>query len=323
VAALADGRRVLSLELPEITSKLTYASLVCTETAGEGGLEQPSPARDDTPGTATLWAPYEVKNGTGRRTLQQVLPLAEPGRALWFSAFKVDGAFSINGADRMPSGRVALLTQMSQVVDRRYGPAMQVREYDAATLAVGAVTKFDNLLELGTAQSRYLVATDLRVLPDGRFRADTEEGNFPIGGATAQYVPWSRPSRWGRFGSKGAAQVSHELIGASQILRWSRSLDESAALCSTDSLPNERCVAYPGQLQDWGIRDSKLYVLDRWRGEVLERDYYDTSAPFRTVMTGLSLPEHLWVPMDDDPGIYVVDTHLYRFVPGPTPARRP
>jgi hypothetical protein len=112
-------------------------------------------------------------------------------------------------------------------------------------------------------------------------------------------------------------------VGATQILRLSRSLAEADVFCDPMTLPTERCVSYPGHVADWAYRNGKVYVLDDWKGELLEAAYANLDNVFRPVLTGLASPTSLFMPTDTDPGIYVVDTHLYRVVPGVTPARRP
>jgi photosystem II stability/assembly factor-like uncharacterized protein len=78
VFATTDGRRVLE---PRISSTTLNrgSRLVCVETTGPGALVQASPAKDDAPGTATLWATGRF--GFARDTLQQVVPLRAPGQA--------------------------------------------------------------------------------------------------------------------------------------------------------------------------------------------------------------------------------------------------
>jgi hypothetical protein len=100
-------------------------------------------------------------------------------------------------------------------------------------------------------------------------------------------------------------------------------LAEASVFCDAAVGPTERCVRYAGHVQDWGVRHGRLYVLDDWRGELLEATFASRDDVFRPVLTGLASPTSLVVPIDGDPALYVVDTHLYRVVPGPTAARRP
>lgn len=323
VWALADGRRVGLVA--RVDAQLDYSSVVCVESTAAGALEQPTPSKDDTPGTATFWA--EGKPGMVLGSTQQVVPLAEPGRAVWSANLSFTDALSINGLTRTPSGDVAVLAQPVPVLDRGIGPPMFVRELDATTLAPTVITKFDNLLELGTSgQSKMLESHRLSVWPDGTYRTDTAEGDYPLGGMTAMWAPWPSGSHWGRQGSPptlSAAAVTFDTVGATQVLRLSRDLTEAAVFCDANALPTERCVSYAGHVADWAYRNDRVYVLDDWRGEVLEASYAALDNTFRPVLTGLANPTSLFMPIDDEPGLYVVDTHLYRVVPGLTPARRP
>lgn len=318
--ALADGRRVLNVELPGLET--LSPRMLCTETSGPGALEQPTPQRSDVPGVVTLWA----GNGRGQAlgSTQQVVPLAEPGRAYWLAQRAFTDAVSLNGGTRTASGTVALLYQPVPVLSPRVGPPMFVRELEPVGLTPTVITKFDNLLELGgSGQGKYLESHTLQALPDGTFRTDTEEGDFPLGGPTAMWAPWPKGSHWGRYGT-GAAVVTKEFVGATQYFRWSRSLVEAGEFCDVATIPTERCVSYPGHVVDFAHRQGRLYVLDDWRGEVLEADFANRDNAWRVVVTGLARPTSLFMPLDDDPGLYVVDTHLYRFVPGPLASgRRP
>lgn len=323
VWGLADGRRVGLVA--RLDAQLDFSGVVCAESAGPGALEQPTPAKDDAPGTATFWA--EGRPGMVSGSTQQVVPLAEPGRAVWSASLSFTDAVSINGLSRTPAGDVAVLTQPVPVLDRGVGPPMFVRELDATTLMPTVITKFDNLLELGTSgQAKMLKSHGLYTWPDGTYRTSTAEGDYPLGGPTAMWAPWPSESHWGRHGAPptvGAAAVTLETVGATQILRLSRSLAEADVFCDPMTLPTERCVSYPGHVADWAYRNGKVYVLDDWKGELLEAAYANLDNVFRPVLTGLASPTSLFMPTDTDPGIYVVDTHLYRVVPGVTPARRP
>ncbi|MER2560776.1 MAG: hypothetical protein ABTQ32_08660, partial [Myxococcaceae bacterium] len=133
---------------------------------------------------------------------------------------------------------------------------------------------------------------------------------------------WPSKARWG-IGGRGAQIVTYEQIGATRFLRLTSDLSEVSAFCTEAGGATERCVSYAGNVTDWAHRNGRVYVLDAWRGEVLEATYASRDNIFRPVLTGLAKPTSLFAPIDDDPGLYVVDTHLYRFVPGPTAARRP
>lgn len=321
VWALADGRRVFDLELPGVDT-LPYARMVCVDSPGGGALEQPSPARSDVPGTATLWARGRPGQALGSR--QQVAPLAEPGRAYWAGQQTFPDAVHVTGVTRTTGGEVALLLQPVEVLRRDVGPAMFVRQLEPAGLAPTLLTRFDNLLELdGSGQGKFLEAHTLSALPDGTLRADTSEGNYPVGGATAMWAPWPGGGRWG-LDAPGPSLVTREFVGATQYFRRSRTFDETSVFCDPPSTPTERCIAYSGHVADFGHRNGRLYVLDDWRGEVLEAAFANQDGRWRVVLNGLSKPSSLFVPLDGDPGLYVVDTHLYRFVPGPAePGRRP
>lgn len=324
IRALADGRRVGLVA--RLAAQLDYSGVVCVEATGPGALEQPSPSKSDAPGTATFWA--EGRPGQARGSTQQVVPLAEPGRAVWVANVSFTDAHSINGLHRTPTGSPAILVQPVPVIQRTVGPVMFVRELDPATLMPTVITRFDNLLEIGSmGQPRQLESHALYALPDGTFRTDTEEGDFPLGGPTAMWAEWPTESHWGRDGSPptvSATAVTFDLLGGSlQVLRRSRSLTEAADFCDPMAVPTTRCVSYPGHVADWAYRNGRVYVLDDWKGQVLEASYDDLDDVFRPVLTGLAAPTSLFMPTDEDPGLYVVDTHLYRVVPGPTPARRP
>lgn len=323
VWGLADGRRVGLVA--RLDAQLDYSGVVCVESTGPGVLEQPTPAKDDTPGTATFWA--EGRPGMVLGSTQQVVPLAEPGRAVWRANISFTDAVSINGLARTPAGDVAVLAQPVPVLDRGVGPPMFVRELDATTLMPTVITKFDNLLELGTSgQAKMLESHALYTWPDGTYRTDTVEGDYPLGGMTAMWAPWPSESHWGRHGNPptvSAAAVTFDTVGAAQVFRLSRNLPEAAVFCDAMTLPTERCVSYPGHVADWAYRNDRVYVLDDWKGEVLEASYAALDNTFRPVLSGLANPTSLFMPTDTDPGVYVVDTHLYRVVPGITPARRP
>ncbi|MDP1827497.1 MAG: sialidase family protein [Archangium sp.] len=322
VSALADGRRVFRLELTGLSS--LSVSVTCIETAGAGALEQPSPAKSDAPGTATLWATRGVTGGQALGSTQQVVPLAEPGRAYWLGQQTFSDAVSINGGTRTASGTVALLLQPAPVLRRDLGPAMFVRELEPAGLTPTVITHFDNLLELGTSgQQKFLESHTLQALPDGTFRTDTTEGDYPLGGATAMWAPWPEQSRWGRLAA-GVAVVTKDFIGATQHFRLTRDLLEAPVFCDPATIPTERCLSYPGHVADFAHRDGQLYVLDDWKGEVVVANFAALNNQWRPVLTGLAKPTSLFLPLDEDPGLYVVDTHLYRFVAAPlVPGRRP
>jgi photosystem II stability/assembly factor-like uncharacterized protein len=318
---LADGRTLLVLELPGVDT--LSPRVICT-TATSGSLEQPSPAKDDTPGTVTLWA--RARPGQALGSLQQVVPLSEPGRAYWLGDRTFDDAVAITGGTRTVSGNVALLLKPVEVLRRDQGPPMFVRELEPVNLTPAAITRFDNLLELdGSGRAKYLASHTLQALPDGSFRTDTSEGDYVLGGSTAMWAPWPSGSSWGRTGvGMGVAVVTKEFVGATQYFRLISDYAEKDVFCDVATLPTSRCIAYPGHVRDFAHRNGRVYVLDDWRGEVLEAAFANLDGAWRPVVTGLATPTSLFLPLDADPGIYVVDTHLYRFVPGPmVTGRRP
>lgn len=317
----ADGRRVMTPRI-EPTPLNPGSSMVCVETAGTGALEQASPSKNDGAGTATMWA----RSGFGSvalGTTQQVVPLREVGRAFGVSSRTFPDAVSVNGGTRLPNGDVALLLQPRPVIDPNVGPPMQVQVLDGVSLQSVRVVRFDNLLRSTTGrESKYLESRWLQALPDGGLRTDTVEGDYPVGVDSAVWAEWPSNGRWGR-GGEGAQMVTSELIGATRFLRLTNNLLEKADFCVEAAGATDRCISTSGNVADWGVRDGRLYVLDAWRGEVLEGNYASRDNVLRPILTGLAKPTSLYVPTDGDPGLYVVDTHLYRVVPGPTAARRP
>jgi photosystem II stability/assembly factor-like uncharacterized protein len=320
VFATADGRRVLE---PRINSTTLNrgSRLVCVETTGPGTLLQAIPAKDDAPGTATLWATGRF--GFARDTLQQVVPLRTPGRAFGITSRTFDDTYLIRGGTRLPGGGVALLLQPVPELVPTAGPPMRVHVLDGETLAEKRRLSFTSLLDDTPQQrTRYLESKWLQALPDGGLRTDTAEGDYPLGVEAARWVPWRSNARWGRAPG-GAEQVTFELVEATRFFRRIRSLSEGPVFCAPDAGVTERCLPYAGKVQDWAVRDGRVYVLDDWRGEVLEANAANLDGVWRPILTGLASPTSLLAPVDDDPGLYVVDTHLYRVVPGSMPARRP
>lgn len=320
VFATADGRRVM-VPRTETVPLNPFSRMVCVETTGEGAIEQAVPAKSDAPGTATMWALGNFGFALG--TLQQAVPLREPGRAFAITKRTFPDTVAITGGTRLPNGDVAVLLKPAAVIDLNAGPPMRVQVLDGTSLQNVRELRFTNLLRTTTGrETKYLESRWLQGLPDGGLRTDTSEGDYPIGVEPAVHAEWPSDGRWGRGGS-GAQMVTNELIGATRFLRLSNELIETRTFCVEAAGATDRCISYAGQIQDWGVRDSRLYVLDAWKGEVLEANYASRDNVFRTVLTGLALPTSLYVPADDDPGVYVVDTHLYRVVPGAMPARRP
>lgn len=320
VFATADGRRVM---VPRIeTVPLNAGSrMVCVETSGTGAIEQAVPAKSDAPATATLWAIGNFGFAIG--TLQQAVPLREPGRAFSITSRTFPDTYSVNGGTRLPNGDVAIVLQPRPVIDLNVGPPMRVQVLDGTTLQNVRELRFTNLQRSTTGrETKYLESHWLQGLPDGGLRTDTTEGDFPIGVDSAVWAEWPSNARWGR-GGNGAQIVTSELIGATRFLRLSNDLSETRTFCVEAAGATDRCLSYAGNIQDWGVRDGRLYLLDAWKGEVLEASYTNRDNVFRTVLTGLAKPTSLFVPSDDDPGLYVLDTHLYRVVPGNTPPRRP
>ena len=321
VFATADGRRVFEPRLS--SSALNRGSrMVCIETTGPGSLEQAAPGKNDVAGTATLWATGTF--GFARDTRQQVVPLRTPGRAFGVTSRTFDDTHLVRGGTRLPNGDVALLLQPVPVLSPTAGPPMRVHVLDGETLAETRRFSFTSLIDDSPQRrTRYLESKWLQALPDGGLRTDTAEGDYPLGVEAARWVPWLSNARWGR-GPGGAEQVTFELVEATRFFRRTRTLDEAPVFCQVDAGATERCIAYAGKVQDWAVRDGRVYVLDDWRGEVLEASYANLDGVWRPVLTGLASPTSLFAPVDDDRGLYVVDTHLYRVVPGPTsPARRP
>lgn len=317
VHAMADGRRVF---VPRLETPLGRSNrMVCIESP-TGALEQVEPSKSDVRGSATLWAPGRFGFALGTR--QQVVPLAEPGRAFAITSRTFPEVVAITGGTRLPDGAVALLLKPRPVIDPSAGPPMIVQLLDPQTLEPTRRLTFTSLVEATpTRATRYLESRRLQALPDGGLRTDTAEGDYPIGVDPAVWVPWPSEGRWGRGGA-GAQLVTFEQVEATHLFRLSSDFTEAAVFCSRDAQPSSRCLRYEGQVQDWGVRDSRLYVLDAWRGEVLEGTF-GVNEPLRPVLTGLAAATSLFVPVDRDPGVYVVDFHLYRFVPGTTAARRP
>lgn len=320
VFATEDGRRVM---VPRIeTVPLNPGSrMVCVETNGPGAIEQAAPSRSDAPGTATMWALGNFGFALG--TLQQAVPLREPGRAFAITKRTFPDTVAITGGTRLPNGDVAILLKPAAVIDPNAGPPMRVQVLDGTSLQNVRELRFTNLLRTTTGrETKYLESRWLQALPDGGLRTDTIEGDYPIGVDSAVWAEWPSNARWGR-GGNGAQIVTSELIGATRFLRLSNELSETRTLCVEAAGATDRCISYAGQIEDWGVRDGRLYVLDAWKGEVLEGNYESRDNALRPILTGLAKPTSLFVPTDDDPGLYVVDTHLYRVVPGNTSARRP
>ncbi|MDP1916988.1 MAG: hypothetical protein Q8L14_12115 [Myxococcales bacterium] len=320
VFATADGRRVM-VPRTETVPLNPFSRMVCVETTGEGAIEQAVPAKSDAPGTATMWALGNFGFALG--ALQQAVPLRAPGRAFAITKQTFPDTVAITGGTRLPNGDVAVLLKPAAVIDPNAGPPMRVQVLDGTSLQNVRELRFTNLLRTTTGrETKYLESRWLQGLPDGGLRTDTSEGDYPIGADSAVWAEWPSNARWGR-GGNGAQVVTSELIGATRFLRLSNELIETRTFCVEAAGATDRCISYAGQIQDWGVRDGRLYVLDAWKGEVLEANYASRDNVFRTVLTGLALPTSLYVPTDDDPGVYVVDTHLYRVVPGSMPARRP
>ncbi|MDP3231577.1 MAG: hypothetical protein Q8N26_02285 [Myxococcales bacterium] len=320
VFATADGRRVM-VPRTETVPLNPFSRMACVETTGEGAIEQAAPAKSDAPGTSTMWALGNFGFALG--TLQQAVPLREPGRAFGITKRTFPDTVAITGGTRLPNGDVAILLKPAAVIDPNAGPPMRVQVLDGTSLQNVRELRFTNLLRTTTGrETKYLESRWLQGLPDGGLRTDTSEGDYPIGVDPAVHAEWPSNARWGR-GGNGAQLVTSELIGATRFLRLSNELIETRTFCVEAAGPTDRCISYAGQIQDWGVRHGRLYVLDAWKGEVLEANYASRDNVFRTVLTGLALPTSLYVPTDDDPGVYVVDTHLYRVVPGATAARRP
>lgn len=320
VFAMPDGRRVFVPRI-EVVPLNPYSWMVCVETSGPGAIEQASPAKRDTPGSATMWALGNFGFALG--TLQQVVPLREAGRAFGITSRTFPDTHAITGGTRLPSGEVAILLQPRPVIDPLAGPPMRVQVLDGVTLMPTREVRFTNLLRTTTGrETKYLESRWLQGLPDGGLRTDTAEGDYPIGADPAVWAEWPSNARWGR-GGQGAQVVTSELVGATRFLRLSNDLTETRVFCQEAGGATDRCVRYTGHIQDWAVRDGRVYVLDGWKGEVLEAAYANRDDVFRPILTGLAKPTSLYAPTDDDPGLYVVDTHLYRVVPGPMPARRP
>lgn len=320
VFAMPDGRRVFVPRIETVPLN-PFSWMVCIETSGAGSLEQATPAKNDTPGTASLWALGNFGFALG--TLQQAVPLREPGRAFGITSRTFPDTHAITGGTRLPNGDVAVLLQPRPVIDLNAGPPMKVQVLDGTTLQPTRTVLFDDLQRNTVGrETKYLESAWLQALPDAGLRTDTTEGDYPIGTDPAVWVPWPSKARWG-IGGRGAQIVTYEQIGATRFLRLTSDLSEVSAFCTEAGGATERCVSYAGNVTDWAHRNGRVYVLDAWRGEVLEATYASRDNIFRPVLTGLAKPTSLFAPIDDDPGLYVVDTHLYRFVPGPTAARRP
>lgn len=320
VGALADGRRVM---VPRLDGAGLRASsrMVCVEAPGAGALEQAEAARRDDPGSATLWAGGAFGFALGTR--QQVVPLREAGRAFGITSRTFADTVAITGGTRLPSGDVALLLKPRAAIDLNAGPPMRVQVLDGTSLMPTRSLEFTSLLRTSSGrESKYLESGWLQALPDGGLRTTTIEGDYPIGVDPAVWVPWPSNGRWGA-GGQGAQLVTQELVEASHFFRLSSDLAETAVFCSATAPLPTRCIRYEGQVQDWGVRNGTLYLLDAWRGEVLEGSFMRGDGVLRPVLTGLASATSLFVPTDDDEGLYVVDTHLYRFVPGSNAARRP